>query len=94
MFAGAPPAVDIYIDDGRHGEYEYKRDYWNNTSIWNRNNPDGLTGHQPAIVGQTNYAYVKIRNRGRGPLPATNVDVKGYHCSPGAGLTWPTDFSK
>jgi hypothetical protein len=82
--------VDIYIDDGRHGEYEYKYDHWNNTSIWNRNNADGMTGHQPAIVGQTNYAYVKVKNRGT--LTANNVIVKGYHCLPGAGLTWPTDF--
>jgi hypothetical protein len=87
---GAPPDVDIYIDDGRHGEYEYKYDHWNNTSIWNRNNADGMTGHQPAIVGQTNYAYVKVKNRGT--LTANNVIVKGYHCLPGAGLTWPTDF--
>jgi zinc metalloprotease ZmpB len=89
--AGAPPAVDVYIDDGRAGEYPYQAVHWNNTSIWNRNAADGLPGHQPAIDGQTNYAYVKIKNRGT--LAATNVTVKGYHSLPGAGLTWPDDFT-
>jgi hypothetical protein len=88
--AGAPPAVDVYIDDGRGGEYPYQPVHWNNLSIWNRNAPDYLSGHQPAIEGTTNYAYVKVKNRGT--MVATNVTVKGFHSLPGAGLTWPTDF--
>ena len=90
MSAGAPPAVDVYINDGRNGEYEYKYDHWNNTSVWNRHSADGGTTHQSAVLGATNYAYVKIKNRGT--AAASNVVVKGYHCLPGAGLTWPTDF--
>jgi hypothetical protein len=89
--AGAPPAVDVYIDDGRGGEYPYQPVHWANPSIWNRNAPDGLAGHQNAILGATNYAYVKIKNRGTSA--ATSVTVKGYHSLPGAGLTWPTDFT-
>ena len=89
--AGAPPDVDVYIDDGRGGEYPYQAVHWNTTSIWNRNAADGGTGHQPAIEGQTNYAYVKVKNRGT--TAAANVTVKGYHSLPGAGLTWPTDFT-
>lgn len=90
--AGAPPQFDVYINDGRNGEYQYKHDHWNNTSVWNRNSADGGTSHQSAIEGTTNYAYVKIRNRGTSA--ASNVVVKGYHCLPGAGLTWPTDFTQ
>jgi hypothetical protein len=26
---GAPPPVDVYIDDGRQGEYQYLANYWN-----------------------------------------------------------------
>jgi hypothetical protein len=89
--AGAPPAVDVYIDDGRSGEYPYQPVHWNNTSIWNRNSADGLPGHQPAIEGATNFAYVKVKNRGT--TAAANVTVKGYHSLPGAGLTWPNDFT-
>jgi hypothetical protein len=88
---GAPPEVDVYIDDGRAGEYQYQPVHWNNPSVWNRNAADGQTAHQPAIEGQTNYAYVKIKNRGT--VAAANVTVKGYHSLPGAGLNWPIDFT-
>jgi hypothetical protein len=88
--AGRPPAVDVYIDDGRHGEYEYTAVHWNTTTIWNRSRPDGLTGHQNPVPGNTNYAYVKIKNRGT--AVANNVIVRGYHTMPGAGLLWPDDF--
>ncbi|MGY4829266.1 hypothetical protein ACVNIS_11860 [Sphaerotilaceae bacterium SBD11-9] len=89
---GAPPAVDVYIDDGRGGEYPYIHAHWNNQSMWNRNAPDGLPGHQNAIDGQTNYMYCKVKNRGTSA--ANNVTVRGYHTLPGAGLTWPTDFTE
>jgi zinc metalloprotease ZmpB len=89
---GAPPAVDVYIDDGRAGEYQYIHAHWNNTSMWNRNAPDGLPGHQNAIDGQTNYMYCKVKNRGANA--ANNVTVRAYHSLPGAGLTWPVDFDE
>jgi zinc metalloprotease ZmpB len=88
--AGAPPAVDVFIDDGRAGEYQYMYAHWQNQSMWNRNAADGLTGHQNAINGQTNYMYGKVKNRGTST--ANNVTVKAYHSVPGAGLTWPNDF--
>jgi hypothetical protein len=90
LFGGKPPAVDVYIDDGRHGEYQYQPVHWNTTTIWNRNAADGLTVHQAPILGQTNFVYVKIKNRGT--QTATNVKVKGFHCKPGAGLLWPNDL--
>jgi len=89
---GAPPAVDVYIDDGRGGEYDYIHAHWNNQSMWNRNEPDGLPGHQNAIDGQTNYMYGKVKNRGANT--ANNVTVRAYHSLPGAGLTWPVDFDE
>src|SRR5688500_186416 len=58
--------------------------------MWNRNASDGLTAHQNAIEGATNYMYGKVKNRGT--LAAANVTVRAYHSLPGAGLTWPTDF--
>jgi hypothetical protein len=87
---GDPPAVDVYIDDGRAGEYQYMYAHWHNQSMCNRNAADGLTGHQNAIDGQTNYMYGKIKNRGTST--ANNVTVRAFHSLPGAGLTWPTDF--
>lgn len=90
-YGGQPPAVDIHIDDGRAGEYQFQQVHWANQSMWNRHTPDGLPGHQNAVSGATNYFYVKVKNRGT--TASGPVTVKGYHCLPGAGLTWPSDFT-
>lgn len=87
---GSPPAVDIYIDDGRAGEYQYQPVFWENQSIWNRTHADGGTTHQDPIVNRTNYAYVKVKNRGT--QPALNVVVKAFHADPAAGLSYPNDW--
>jgi len=90
---GARPDVDVYINDGYYGEYAYLEDFWENTNIWNLLAPNPSTtpvDHQTPIVGQTNYAYVYISNRGT--TAATNVVVSGYHCKPSAGLLWPNDW--
>ncbi len=89
--AGAPPAVDVYIDDGRPGTYEFLHSFWNSTDIWNRLASDGGTAHETPVTGQTNYMYVKVRNRGT--AMATGVSVSGYNCIPGTGLVWPNDWS-
>ncbi|MGA8495160.1 MAG: hypothetical protein WB764_06750 [Xanthobacteraceae bacterium] len=91
---GAPPDVDVYIDDGFAGQYNYLEDFWENTNIWNLLAPNPATtpaDHQTPIVGQTNYAYVNVANRGT--QAASNVVVSGYHCKPSAGLLWPDDWS-
>ncbi len=90
---GAPPEIDVYINDGRDGEYEYQKVHWHTTTIWNRYEDDGLTGHQPPKLDEVNYAYVKIKNRGT-ENATNNVLVKGFHCLPGAGLVWPNDFNQ
>lgn len=87
---GDPPEVDVYIDDGRAGEYPYQPVHWANTSVWNRLAPDALPGHEEPILGATNYVYVTVRNRGT--QTATGIVVRGFHTDPGAGLTWPDDF--
>ena len=61
---GDPPTVDVYVDDGRGGEYGYLPVYWDAATIWNRRTADGVQAHQEPNVG-TNYAYVKIKNRER-----------------------------
>jgi hypothetical protein len=88
---GAPPAQDVYIDDGRGGQYPFQPVHWNNGSVWNRTAADGGSTHQNPIMGATNYVYVQVSNRGTSP--ATGVRVRGFHCDPTAGLTWPDDFS-
>jgi len=88
--AGDPPDVDVYIDDGRAGEYPYQPVHWANQSVWNRRAADGITVHEEPIVGQTNFGYVIVKNRGT--QTATGVTVRGFHCNPGAGLVWPDDW--
>jgi hypothetical protein len=87
---GSPPAVDVYIDDGRAGEYGYQSVFWDNHNVWNRTAADGGTVHQDPIVNRTNYAYVRIKNRGT--QMATNVVVKAFHANPAAGLSYPNDW--
>jgi hypothetical protein len=88
---GAPPAVDVYIDDGRGGEYPYQPNFWSCQSIWNRRHNDGGTTHEEPITNQTNYAYVALKNRGS--QNATNVVVKAFHANPAAGLSYPIDWT-
>jgi zinc metalloprotease ZmpB len=42
------------------------------------------------VVGVTNFAYVKVKNRGT--QTATNVVVKAFHANPAAGLVYPNDW--
>lgn len=88
--AGQPPAVDVYIDDGRAGEYQYQQNFANNASVWNRRAPDGGTTHQEPIPGVPNFAYVRIKNRGT--KPAQNVRVRGFHHRNGGSTVWPIDY--
>lgn len=88
---GNPPDVDVYIDDGRHGEYQYQPNHWSCQDVWVRNAPDGGTTHQHPKVGVKNYMYVRVKNRGT--QTANNVKVKGFQADPGMGLTFPDDFS-
>ncbi|MBV9861510.1 MAG: hypothetical protein JO267_05120 [Alphaproteobacteria bacterium] len=95
---GSPPPIDVFIDDGRNGEYQYQANnqyywlqrFWETTEIWNRLEPDGHPEHQTPVIGRTNHAYVRVRNRGT--LAATGAVVHGYHCRPSAGLVWPDDW--
>jgi hypothetical protein len=88
---GNPPDVDVYIDDGRHGEYPYLFAFWESQDMWVRRSPDGGTTHQNPAVGKPNYMYVRVKNRGT--QTANNVVVKAYHCNPGSGLAWPSHWS-
>ncbi len=87
---GAPPTVDIYIEDGRGGEYPFQPNHWSCQSIWNRRHSDGGAVHEEPVVGVTNYAYVNLKNRGT--QIAANVTVRAFHCKPSAGLVYPDDW--
>ncbi len=88
---GAPPLVDVYIDDGRSGEYQHQPNYWRCRAIWNRLAPDGGMTHQQPAAGETNFAYVKLKNRGT--TTATGVAVKAFHHKASAGQAYPDDWA-
>lgn len=88
---GAPPDVDVYIDDGRSGEYGYLRNFWSSQDLWNRLSADGGSTHETPVTGQTNYLYVRVANRGT--QTASGVTVRAFNCEPGTGLTWPDDWA-
>ncbi len=87
---GDPPAVDVYIDDGRNGGYQYQPNHWSCQDMWVRRNADGGATHQEPIVGSTNYMYVRVKNRGM--QSAQDVRVDAYHANPGSGLLFPDDW--
>lgn len=87
---GNPPAVDVYIDDGRSGEYQYQANHWSCQDMWVRRSADGGTAHEQPVVGQTNYMYVRVKNRGT--QTAHEVRVDAYHALPGTGLAFPDDW--
>jgi hypothetical protein len=94
---GQPPDIDVFIDDGRNGEYDYATDLYHGTATWNRLEPDNGALHQEPKCGVVNHAYVAVRNRGL--QTARRVVVRGFHsvksccCGDKPGeMIWPTDF--
>lgn len=89
---GAPPEVDVYIDDGREGIYlPYLENVADTADIWNRHFPDDGTTHQPPLEGFPNFLYVRVRNRGTETATDPSVDV--YSADPSSGLQWPAAWS-
>jgi hypothetical protein len=85
---GAPPQVDVYIDDGRAGTYApYLADFTNTADIWNRHFPDGGTAHEEPLAGFPSFVYVRVRNRGT--ASAADPSVKLFQADPASGLGWP-----
>ncbi|MBV8455963.1 MAG: hypothetical protein JO122_05045 [Acetobacteraceae bacterium] len=85
--SGNPPPIDVYIEDGRHGEYPYVADWLADPgSVWNRHQPDGTAPggnvNQPPIAGSNNYVYVRVHNRGAHAATDASVSVYVVEQSP------------
>jgi hypothetical protein len=84
--SGDPPPIDVYIEDGRHGEYSYTPDWLADTNaVWNRHQPDGGNVNQPPVANADNYVYVRVRNRGAHPATDAKVSIYATPQSP----LWP-----
>ncbi len=88
---GVPPPTDVFIDDGRMGEYTYQPNWTSNQNVWNRLAPDGGTSHEEPVSGVVNYAYVRLQNRGTGS--ASNATVRGFQGRVGSEFNWPADWT-
>ncbi|MBL7497408.1 hypothetical protein I6A84_15380 [Frankia sp. CNm7] len=93
-------AVDLWIADsaGDSGVIPSPIPHWTSPDLWVRNlgpadGDDPSLGHQEPIVGQPNYLYVNVRNRGTAAAPAGAFTVEAFRCDPGTGMIWPTHFS-
>ncbi|MDA8016558.1 MAG: proprotein convertase P-domain-containing protein [Thermoanaerobaculia bacterium] len=85
---GAPPAVDVYLDDGRSGGYEPAGSYLFSTDdVWNRRASDDGTDHQDPETGQQNFLYARVRNRGT--TTATGVQVEAFTTREGGDRSFP-----
>lgn len=62
--------------------------YYQTPDIWVRNANDGGTVHENPEYGQTNYVYVKVRNRGYLSSAATGNNLKVYWAKASTGLSW------
>jgi hypothetical protein len=92
--------VDIYITDSGAdiGAIPSPTPHWTSPDIWVRNlgpadGDDPSGGHQEPIIGQPNFMYINVRNRGTAPAPAGVFTVEAFHCDPGTGMIWPTHFT-
>jgi zinc metalloprotease ZmpB len=91
LFGGNPPPVDVYIDDGRDGEYQYQPNDAQCRAIWNRHTNDGKEDHQRPVLNLVNFAYVKIKNRGS--QVATSVAVHGFQTNSRTNRNYPDDWT-
>ncbi len=89
-FQGTPPEVDVYVDDGRNGEYEFQPNFGNAADLWNRLQSDGDVVHEQPVIGVPNYMYVRVKNRGT--QIANNVIVKAFHTISTVDLVWPDSW--
>ena len=92
--------VDLWIADSPTdaGAIPSPVPHWTSPDLWVRNlgpadGDDPSGGHQEPIIGQPNYLYVTVRNRGTAASAAGTFSVEAFHCDPGTGMTWPTHFT-
>lgn len=96
--------IDLYMKDNNF-VVEYYRDrgqeptiddgpMWTSKDIWVRNQADGITNqtHQNPEFGQTNYVYVRVRNRGY-QTSLGNEQLHLYWAKANTALTWPNHWN-
>lgn len=90
--AGAPRKIDVFIDDGRNGEYDPAPQFVATTAdIWNRHAADGGLTHQDPVEGAANFVYARVRNRGT--EEAQNITASAFSTDQQGDRPWPAAWS-
>ena len=95
---GGPPAPDLWMQDNADDIGDEPdastAPMWISDDIWVRNAADGLTNqdHQNPNGGQTNYVYVRVRNRGCAGAAAQSGTLRLYWAKASSSLSWPAPW--
>lgn len=95
---GGSPAPDLWMQDNADdvgAEPDASTNpMWISDDIWVRNVADGLTNqdHQNPNGEQTNYVYVRVRNRGCAGAAAQSGTLKLYWAKASSSLSWPAPW--
>ena len=85
---GAPPPVDVFVDDGRGGGYQPTSDFGTVApDLWCRRQADGGLTHEDPVAGAGTFVYVRVRNRGT--LAADGLVARVFICGSSTDRTWP-----
>jgi hypothetical protein len=95
---GGPPAPDLWMQDNADDigaePNASTNPMWISDDIWVRNAADGLTNqdHQNPNGEQTNYVYVRVRNRGCAGAASQSGTLKLYWAKASSSLSWPAPW--
>ncbi|WP_297771289.1 hypothetical protein [uncultured Roseovarius sp.] len=88
---GAPPSVDVFIDDGRGGGYdEAEAEQVEPPGLVIRTAADSGTSHQQPAEGETGFVYLTVQNRGQ--ETATDVTAQVVARQVTDGTDWAHDW--
>jgi len=91
------PSVDLYIKDnpedtGKEPNLTTDK-FWKSSSIWTRNQDDGIEEHQNPVYSSDHLCavvYVKVHNRGKADYTGTNKYVHVYWALASTSVTQAT----
>ncbi len=82
----ADPAPDNGVEPNK-----VSKNIWSSPDVWVRNQNDSVYRHQDAKMGQDNFVYVKVRNRGT--KTAINTTVEVYRVQASLSTRWPSGWT-
>jgi Pregnancy-associated plasma protein-A len=95
---GGPPAADLWMQDNADdvgAEPDASTNpMWISDDIWVRNSADGFMNqdHQNPNGGQTNYVYVRVRNRACSTGASQSGTLRLYWAKASSSLSWPAPW--